>query len=596
MAFLRVRDPQGGEPRDVALRKPLVLIGRAPGNDVVLDDPSLAPTHANLLRKGNHFTLSVIDRATTFTFQGMRARSTDLKVGDEVGFGRFFVTLMEGEPRSESRGPGPAPMNEVASLKRLVEFSRRLMSETSLEKVFALLLESVVEMSRAEKGFLIVLRDGERHLAASHNVGKETLDISRVSDSIVDKVIREQKAVIVSDAMHDAEFASARSVMELRLSSVMCVPLVYRNESLGALYLGNDSVRSLFQPADLAVLEIWAGQASVLLNTALRLDELVLTNKNLREQLRQTGQGAMIGQSPAMKAVFTVLKKVGPKDISVLVTGETGTGKELVARELHRLSPRASGPFVSLNCGAIPEHLLESELFGYKKGAFTGANTDKIGKFEAADGGTIFLDEIGEMPMQLQVKLLRVLQQRTIERVGDVKSRPLDIRVVSATNKNLAGEIAAGNFREDLYYRLAEVTVELPALRERGDDILQIAQFLLTKYAEQYGSRARGFSAGAMNLLKSYHWPGNVRELENRIKKAVIMTDRQQLGPDDLGLNLQGAASPVKALAEAEEEFKMEYIKRALDQNGWNKAQTARVLDVDPRTIFRYIEKFESPE
>ena len=594
MAYLRVRDPQGGEPRDVPLRKPLVLIGRAPGNDVVLDDPVLAPTHANLLRKGNHFTLSVIDRATTFNFQGMRARSTDLKVGDEVGFGRFFVTLMEGEPKTESRSPGPAPMTEVAGLKKLVDFSRRLMSETSLEKVFALLLQSVVEMSGAEKGFLIVLRDGERHLAASHNVGKEILDLSRVSDSIVEKVIKDGKAVVVSDAMHDAEFASARSVVDLRLSSVMCVPLSYRNEILGVLYLGNDNVRNLFAQTDLAILEIWAGQASVLLNTALRLDELVLSNKNLREQLRQSGQGNIIGQSPSMKGVFSVLKKVGPKDISVLVTGETGTGKELVAIELHRLSPRASGPFVSLNCGAIPEHLLESELFGYKRGAFTGANTDKVGKFEAADGGTIFLDEIGEMPMQLQVKLLRVLQQRTIERVGDVKSRPLDIRVVSATNKDLAAEIAAGNFREDLFYRLAEVTLELPPLRDRGDDVLQIAQFLLTKYAEQYGSRARGFSAGALNLIRSHHWPGNVRELENRIKKAVIMTDRQQLGPDDLDINVATPGAEVKKLADAEEEFKMDYIRRALDQNGWNKAQTARVLDVDPRTIFRYIEKFES--
>lgn len=591
MAFLRVKDNAGVE-RDVALRKPLVLIGRAPGNDITLDDPVLAPTHANLLRKGNHFTVSVIDRSTTFNFQGMRARSTDLKVGDEVGFGKFTLTLMEGEPKSESRAPGPAPATEVAGLKKLVAFSRMLAQESSLERTFSLLLESVVEMSGAEKGFLIVLRDGERHLAASHNVGKETLDISRVSDSIVERVIREKQAIVVSDAMHDAEFASARSVVDLRLSSVMCVPLTYRNELLGVLYLGNDNVRNLFAQTDLAVLEIWAGQASVLLSMALRLDELVLTNKNLREQLKRASQGDILGASVAMKAVFQVLKRVGPKDISVLVTGETGTGKELVAKELHRLSPRAKGAFISINCGAIPEHLLESELFGYKRGAFTGANTDKVGKFEAADGGTIFLDEIGEMPMPLQVKLLRVLQERSIERVGDVKSRPLDIRVVSATNKNLADEIKAGNFREDLYYRLGEVTLELPPLRERGEDVLQIAQFLLTRYAEQYGSRARGFSAGALNLIRSHHWPGNVRELENRIKKAVIMTDRQQLGPDDLGINVSAETEPVQKLSDAEEAFKMDYIRRALDQNGWNKAQTARVLDVDPRTIFRYIEKF----
>ncbi|GDX80179.1 Fis family transcriptional regulator [Deltaproteobacteria bacterium] len=592
MAFLRVKDTRSAEVKDVALRKPLVLIGRAEGNDVVLDDPTLAPTHANLLRKGNHFTVSVIDRASTFIYQGGRARSTDLKVGEEVGFGRFILSLMEGDPKSESRsGPGNAPLGEVAQLKKLVEFSRAIAAEPSLERTFEALLSSVVEVTGAEKGFLIVLREGERHLAASHNVGKETLDLTRVSDSIVERVLRERKSVIVSDAMRDAEFASARSVMELKLSSVMCVPLAYRNDLLGVLYLGNDNVRNLFAQTDLALLEVFAAQAAVILHAAIRLDELVLVNRNLRDQLRTTSQGGIIGGSPPMKEVFRMLKRVGPSDLSVLVLGETGTGKELIAKELHRLSPRASKAFISINCGAIPEHLLESELFGYKKGAFTGAIGDKVGKFEAAEGGTIFLDEIGEMPMALQVKLLRVLQERTIERVGDVKGRPLDIRVVSATNKHLEEEITAGRFREDLFYRLNEVAVKLPPLRERGDDVLLIAQFLLTKYAEQYGARARGFSAGALNLLKSYAWPGNVRELENRVKKAVIMTDRSQLIPEDLGIATH-AADTIKTLADAEEDFKMAYIKKALDQNGWNKAQTARVLDVDPRTIFRYIEKF----
>ena len=593
MAFLRVTDSRSNQVRDIALRKPLVLIGRAEGNDVVLDDASLAPTHANLLRKGNHFTVSVLDRASTFTFEGRRARSTDMRVGEEVGFGRFKVMLMEGEAKSESRAgqTSASPLGEVGQLKKLVEFSRAIAAEPSLERTFEALLSAVVAVSGSEKGFLIVLRDGERHLAASHNVGKETLDLSRVSDSIVDRVLRERKSLIVSDAMRDAEFASARSVMELKLSSVMCVPLAYRNELLGVLYLGNDNVRNLFAQGDLVLLEVFAAQAAVILHAAIRLDELVLANKNLRDHLRNAGQGGIIGSSAPMREVFKLLKRVGPADVSVLVTGETGTGKELIARELHRLSPRATKPFISLNCGAIPEHLLESELFGYRKGAFTGAVSDKVGKFEAADGGTIFLDEIGEMPMALQVKLLRVLQERSIERVGDVRGRPLDIRVVSATNKNLDEEIKNGNFREDLFYRLNEVNLRLPPLRERGDDVLLIAQSLLTRFAEQYGARARGFSAGALNLLRSYRWPGNVREVENRIKKAVIMTDRQQITPDDLGISVSSVEA-LRTLAEAEEDFKMGYIRRALDENGWNKAQTARVLDVDPRTIFRYIEKF----
>lgn len=591
MAYLRCKDPIRGDERDIPLRKPLVTIGRAEGNDVVLGDVTLAPTHANLLRKGNHFTLSVIDRSTVFLFNGQRARSTDLKVGDEVVFGRFTVVLMEGEPKAAAPTPGTR-LSEVDALRKLSEFSRDLMAEASQERIFKKLLESVVQITGAEKGFLIANKEGERFLAASHNVGKETLDLSRVSDSIVERVMEDRRPLIVSDAMRDTTFANARSVVDLRLSSVMCVPLTYRTELLGVLYLGNDNVRSLFDQQDLALLEVFASQASMLVHTALLLNELQASNRNLRDQLRQSSQGGIIGSCAPMKEVFKILRKVAPTDLSVLVLGETGTGKELIAKELHRLSSRASKPFVSINCGAIPENLLESELFGYRRGAFTGANTDKVGKFEAADGGTIFLDEIGEMPMNLQVKLLRVLQERVIERVGDVKSRPLDIRVVSATNKDPQEEISAGRFREDLFYRLNEITVNLPPLRDRGDDVHQIAQFLLNKYAEQYGSKARGFSAGCLNAMKSYYWPGNVRELENRIKKAVIMTDRQQLGPDDLGVEQKAGRAKLQTLAEAEEEFKKQYIRQALDQNAWNKAQTARELDVDPRTIFRYIEKF----
>ncbi len=595
MAYLHLHDPVREETRDIPLRKPLVSLGRGEGNDVMLVDPSLAPTHANLLRKGNHFTMSVVDRATHFMVNGVRARSSDLRVGDEVVIGRFRLTLMEGEPKTAAGGAptgvAGAPLSEVEAVRKLAEFSRDLAAESNLDTIFQKLLQSVVAITGAEKGFLIAIKDGERVLAAAHNVGRETLDLSRVSDSIVDRVLTDKKPIIVSDALHDAQFASARSVVDLRLSSVMCVPLQWRSEMLGVLYLGNDNVRNLFAQQDLALLEVFSSQAAMLVHQALLLNELKASNRNLRDQLQKSSQGGIIGSSESMKACFKVLKRVSPTDLSVLVLGETGTGKELVAKEVHRLSTRAAKPFISINCGAIPENLLESELFGYKRGAFTGAAGDKVGKFEAADGGTIFLDEIGEMPMALQVKLLRVLQERVIERVGDVKTRPIDIRVISATNKNLEEQIASGHFREDLYYRLNEVTVNLPALRDRADDVIQIAQFLLNKYAEQYGAKAKGYSAGCQNAMRSYYWPGNVRELENRIKKSVIMTDRAQLGPEDLGIEIKERATTLRPLAEAEEDFKTSYIRKALDANGWNKAQTARELDVDARTIFRYIEK-----
>jgi transcriptional regulator with GAF, ATPase, and Fis domain len=466
------------------------------------------------------------------------------------------------------------------------------MRDTAPEKLFAAMLEKLVEVTRAEKGFVIVMQDGERHLAASHNVQNETMDITKVSDSILNQVVEHLQPLIVSDAASDSRFARAKSVVDLRLSSVMCVPMIYRKDLLGVIYLGNDSVTDLFTERDLALLKIYSAQCALVVFHALQLNQLRLDNKNLRTQLQAASQGEMIGTCPPMKQVFQVLKRVAPRDLSVLILGETGTGKELVAREVHRLSTRKDRGFVAINCGAIPENLLESELFGHKKGSFTGAVTDKVGKVEAANGGTLFLDEIGEMPMNLQVKLLRVLQERVIERVGDLEPRPVDIRVVAATHKDLQEMIREGRFREDLYYRLNEMSIPLPPLRERGEDIVVLGQYFLNLYREQYGSKPRGFTNQALLAMKNYYWPGNVRELENRLKKAVIMSDRALLNPDDLGLQ-EGGKRDIKPLSEAEEDFKLEYIRRALDLNNWNKAQTARDLGIDARTVFRYIEKFK---
>ena len=224
-----------------------------------------------------------------------------------------------------------------------------------------------------------------------------------------------------------------------------------------------------------------------------------------------------------MQEVFRKVEKIATTDISVLITGETGTGKELIAREIHHRSPRAKGPFVTINCGAIPENLLESELFGHVKGAFTGAVANKQGKFQAADGGTLFLDEIGEMPIELQVKLLRAMQEKVVVRVGDTRPETVDIRILAATNRDLEEEIEAGRFREDLYYRLNVVNVELPPLRERGDDVLVIARYLLSRYSREYDGKVKGLSPNAAVAIRKHSWPGNIRELENRIKKAIVL-------------------------------------------------------------------------
>jgi transcriptional regulator with GAF, ATPase, and Fis domain len=589
MAFFRCEHAIRKTRKDYAVRKALTTIGRAPGNDLVLEDPMLAPTHASLVRQGTTYTLSLSDKNGELYVNGRRQRTAQLQEGDKVLLGGWHLTWSEAEPTQIGESGGAVSLDLVESL---VALSTEMLRDTAPEKLFAAMLEKLVEVTRAEKGFVIVMQDGERHLAASHNVQNETMDITKVSDSILNQVVEHLQPLIVSDAASDSRFARAKSVVDLRLSSVMCVPMIYRKDLLGVIYLGNDSVTDLFTERDLALLKIYSAQCALVVFHALQLNQLRLDNKNLRTQLQAASQGEMIGTCPPMKQVFQVLKRVAPRDLSVLILGETGTGKELVAREVHRLSTRKDRGFVAINCGAIPENLLESELFGHKKGSFTGAVTDKVGKVEAANGGTLFLDEIGEMPMNLQVKLLRVLQERVIERVGDLEPRPVDIRVVAATHKDLQEMIREGRFREDLYYRLNEMSIPLPPLRERGEDIVVLGQYFLNLYREQYGSKPRGFTNQALLAMKNYYWPGNVRELENRLKKAVIMSDRALLNPDDLGLQ-EGGKRDIKPLSEAEEDFKLEYIRRALDLNNWNKAQTARDLGIDARTVFRYIEKFK---
>jgi transcriptional regulator with PAS, ATPase and Fis domain len=294
-----------------------------------------------------------------------------------------------------------------------------------------------------------------------------------------------------------------------------------------------------------------------------------------------------------MREVYRRIEKVAPTDVTVLIQGETGTGKELVAREIHRRSARSTGPFVAVNCAAIPEGLLESELFGHVKGAFTGAVASRPGRFQAAAGGTLFLDEIGEMPPSLQVKLLRAIQEHSVQRVGESRPESVDIRVVAATNRNLEDDVRDGRFREDLYYRLNVVAIRLPPLRERGEDVTVLARWFLQRYATEFDSRARNFAPGAVAAIRMYRWPGNIRELENRVKKASVLADGPLVTADDLDLGRE-ELEPALPLALAIEEFRKSYISDVLERNGGNRTKTAKDLDVDPRTIFRHLEKLEA--
>ncbi|MHC4796233.1 MAG: sigma-54-dependent transcriptional regulator, partial [Planctomycetota bacterium] len=303
----------------------------------------------------------------------------------------------------------------------------------------------------------------------------------------------------------------------------------------------------------------------------------------------------LIGESEPMRKVFMAISRAASASATVLITGESGTGKELVARAIHYSSPRSSAPFVPVNCGGIPEGLLESELFGYVKGAFTGATESRLGFLQTADGGTIFLDEIGEMSLTMQVKLLRVLQDREVYMVGSSRSRKVDVRIVASTNKHLPSAVEKGLFREDLYFRINVITISLPPLRERGDDILALIHHFAKKFSEESDRPTPHFSHEALNALKNlYHWPGNVRELENIIQRLVVMTDGERIEIPDLPSVMRFSALREPNLNRTLADVEAEYIRNVLASVGENKTKAAQILDIDRKTLREKLKKIEN--
>ena len=340
------------------------------------------------------------------------------------------------------------------------------------------------------------------------------------------------------------------------------------------------------KPVDTDVLKL-------LVQRAFRIHDLELDNAALAQYRSVMPLTGVIATSEAMTKVCRAVEKIGPTSATTLLLGESGTGKELLARALHALSPRAKQPFVAINCAAIPDTLLESELFGYEKGAFTGAVKQTQGKFEHADGGTLFLDEIGDMPLALQAKLLRFLQDRVVERIGGRERIPVDVRIVCATNKDLSAMLGRNEFREDLFYRVSEVTIRIPPLRDRPGDAGVIAQSLLERRTREHSRSLKGFAPEALAAIESYPWPGNIRELENRISGAVIMAEGKYVGVEDLGLPLPDSNLDWLNLREVRQRAEREAVKQALALSGSNLSRTAELLGITRPTLYDLLEKFD---
>ena len=489
------------------------------------------------------------------------------------------------------------PATQIANaLTALSRVSAIINTLQELDPLLEKIMDIAVETVGAERGFILLTDEtGALRPRTARNISAENIqDITDLSNSVVRRVLQTGEAVISYDDQVDEALRESESIILNRIQSIACVSLAIKQRPIGALYLDSITQRSGFTEMSVPFLTAFANQAAIAIENAQLYERLREENRQLRKQAREaSGFSEIIGQSPKMKAVFDTMNSVLDSDATVLIQGESGTGKELVARALHYNGQRRDQPFIALFCGSLPESLLESELFGHKKGAFTGAMADKKGLFEAAHGGTFFLDEIGDLSANLQTQLLRVLQEGEIKRVGENLVRKVDVRMIAATHRNLREYIAHGKFREDLYYRLNVINVHLPPLRERTKDVPLLAQHFLQKYATKNRKDIRGFTSEALDEITSHSWPGNVRELENTIERAVVLAKETLLTPADLRLQEAARELPLTASMTLMQ-MERRLVEKTLAEVDNNITHAAERLGVSRRWIHYKLKQWEN--
>jgi len=515
----------------------------------------------------------------------------------------------------------------AARYKRLLAVAKTLTSERDLKKVLTVTMDMIVELTGAERAFVWLGDPEVGAVGVARNLDKEYVrkPAGKLSRSILRRAMERGETIRTDNASEDQDFLGSASIGEMKLRSVLCAPLVLHGETIGAIYVDHRFREGEFAPEDIALLDDFRDLAAIAIGNARLFEENEAQRKRLKELNAQLAKelheemeayrarlselkpresykfdyGDIIGSSPALCEVFAVLDRIIPTTFPVLIQGESGTGKELIAQAIHRNGPRKDRPFLTENCAAVPESLLESELFGHVRGAFTGAERTRDGLFQQASGGTLFLDEIGEMSATMQSKLLRAVQEGEVRKVGSTQVESVDVRIISATNRDLKEAVEAGTFREDLFYRLNVVGIRLPPLRERREDIEALVRFFLERACQEAGVEPKTLSAAALRILTSHSWPGNIRELQNELKRLVALAD-DVIGPELLDNLRAGAPASTRGgrpgLAglggQSLKDIERRAIIETLKLTRGNKAEAAKRLGISRRALYDKIEKY----
>ncbi|HZQ68329.1 MAG TPA: sigma 54-interacting transcriptional regulator [Terriglobales bacterium] len=600
------------------------LIGRDPSNHIWASDPALSRKHCALTLDNGSVWLRDLGSYNGTHVNGVKIEQHELQSQDQIGVGdSVFVFVLgheEVRPRAEVEftetgelgnvpvllqekdaiylhpetvAPGPHNTRATRDLNWLLKVAKDIGNIRDPESLQWQLLGMVFDVVPAERAAILQLdsKTGQAESTVAWDRLSGPGEIFKVSRSVLRKVCDEKAGLLVKDIASDSSLSAVQTLATLQVHSLLCVPLMMQNRVSGAIYLDSRSSSAVFDENHLQVMTAVACITSLALENARHWQRLEEENRLLRAEI--SVQHNMVGESPRMRQIYEVIRRVAPTDSTVLIQGESGTGKELVANAIHRNSPRASRPFVALNCAAITETLLESEMFGHEKGAFTGAVARKQGKIEVAEGGTLFLDEIGELAPALQAKLLRVLQELEFERVGGTRPIKANVRVVAATNKNLQQLVNNGAFRGDLYYRLNVVSLTMPALRERREDLPALVDHFITKISRKFKIPLKSLSPEARACLVGYDWPGNVRELENAIERALVLGTAESILLEDLPEDILEAATPAQVPASgflgAVKDSKRQLIVQALQRANGNYIEAAKILGLHPNSLLRLI-------